>query len=153
MRPRGRASPTAPRRRRWKTRTRAAPPAPPAAPPAPSRRMPRAQSPGRRASRSGAPLRGVVRRRGVRAARRATRTSSAADPPACTTGTGRTAREDDTVARLHRGHIGTDFLDDARTLVTEQDRERHTPAAGLDDMDVGVAEAARLDPHLHLVRA
>ena len=65
----------------------------------------------------------------------------------------RAPRDDDAVAGCDTGDAFADLLDDARALVPEQDREAHAPAAGLDDVQVGVADAARLDPHLHLARA
>jgi hypothetical protein len=39
-----------------------------------------------------------------------------------------------------------DFLDDARAFVTEQDGQPMSPAAGLEEVQIGVADAARLDP-------
>ncbi len=43
-----------------------------------------------------------------------------------------------------------DGLDGARALVTEQDRQPVAPAVLLDDVQVSVADPARLDPHQHL---
>ena len=40
----------------------------------------------------------------------------------------------------------TDSLDHARALVAEQDGQRMSPPAGLDDVQVGMTDAARLDP-------
>src|SRR2546429_208237 len=61
-------------------------------------------------------------------------------------------RNDDTVAGRHRRHAAPDLLDRAGALVAEQDRKVHSPAVRLDDVHVRVAEPARLDAHLHLVR-
>ena len=41
-------------------------------------------------------------------------------------------------------------LDHARALVAEQDGQRMSPAAGLEEVQVGVANATRLDPDEHL---
>src|SRR5579864_320757 len=59
----------------------------------------------------------------------------------------------DAVARRDRRHLRADILDDARALVPEEDREVHPPPIRLDDVHVGVAETARLDPDDHLLRA
>jgi len=60
-------------------------------------------------------------------------------------------QRDDVVARLDETRATVaDALDDPGAFVTEQDRELHTPAAGLDDMQIGVAHTARLDTHLDL---
>ncbi len=46
-----------------------------------------------------------------------------------------------------------DGLDHPRALVAEQDGQRMSPAAGLDDVQVGVADAAGLDPDERLAGA
>ena len=65
---------------------------------------------------------------------------------------GRAPRDHDAVAGRERGHALADLLDDAGALVAEQDRERQSPAARLDDVQVAVADPAGLDAHLHLAR-
>src|SRR2546421_5144446 len=58
--------------------------------------------------------------------------------------------DDDAVTASDRRDSFADLFDDSRAFVPEQDRELHTPAAGLDDMQIGVAHTARLDTHLDL---
>ena len=55
------------------------------------------------------------------------------------------------VARLGQGHVASDRLDDAGALVAEDDRQRIGKLA-LDHLEVGVAKAARLVAHQHVVR-
>ena len=98
------------------------------------------QRPVRRAVR--ATLRAELGRAPPRVAAAARRARAARRPP----------RDDHAVAGRHRRHLGADLLDDAGALVTEEDREGHPPAVRLDDVNVRVAETARLDAHLHLAR-
>src|SRR5262249_39778481 len=57
-------------------------------------------------------------------------------------------REDDRVAFLHRRHAGADGVDDARALVTEDDRRRIRDRA-VDDAEIRVAEARGADRDAH----
>ena len=85
----------------------------------------------------------VVRREAVLRAPPATRPALAAHRPPV---------EDDEVARLDLGHVGSDRLDDAGGLVAQQERELVVDAA-LAVVQVGVAHAARLHRDDDLARA
>ena len=89
------------------------------------------------------PPRAQVVRAAARIAAQARRTGVAA---------GRAPRDHDAVAGCDRGHALADLLDDSGALVAEQDRERQSPAARLDHVQVAVADPAGLDAHLHLAR-
>jgi len=67
---------------------------------------------------------------------KAPRTSAARRAPA----------DDDVVAASNVHNPLADGLDHTRALMTEQDRQLMSPTAGLDDVQVGVADAARCDP-------
>ena len=56
------------------------------------------------------------------------------------------------VAGRDFAHCGADLLDDARSFVTEHDRQRHRIDLVAND-DIGVAHAGRDDPHQHFVGA
>ena len=58
----------------------------------------------------------------------------------------RAPADDDVVAGRDVHDPLADRLDHTRALVAEQDRQPMSPAAGLDDVQVGVADAARCDP-------
>ena len=92
----------------------------------------------------------------VHAALRAQIVRAATRIPALARATGISARrtpgDHDPIAGLDGRDTLADLFDDASALVAEQDREPHAPPVRLDDVQVGVADAARLDPHLHLVR-
>ena len=62
----------------------------------------------------------------------------------------RRRREHDAVARREPDHARADALDDARGLVPEHDRQRHRGVLGVDDAEVGVADAAVLHGDAHL---
>jgi hypothetical protein len=53
------------------------------------------------------------------------------------------------IAGIEPDHSGADLLDDAGPLVAEHDRQLGRVDA-LDDMEVGVADAARRHPYEHL---
>ena len=55
--------------------------------------------------------------------------------------------QDDAVARGDVLDARAHGLDRAGTLVSEQDGKRMTPAVLLDDVQIGVTDAARLDPN------
>ena len=61
----------------------------------------------------------------------------------------RIPRGDDVIARPHQRHRRADRLDDAGALVAEHDRQRIREAA-LDDLEVGVAQAAGAVSHQHV---
>ena len=54
------------------------------------------------------------------------------------------------VARFDQADVAADRFDDARALMTEDDRDRPGELA-LDDLQIGVAKAARLIAHQHVV--
>ena len=60
--------------------------------------------------------------------------------------------EDHEVPGRHRGHVGPDRLDHAGRLVAEEEREVVVDPP-LAVVEVGVADAARLDPHEGLTRS
>src|SRR5438046_9649058 len=57
--------------------------------------------------------------------------------------TGDAPRDHDPVIRPHGGHRASDVLDCAGAFVTEEDREGHTPAVHVLDVEIGVADTAR----------
>ncbi len=83
--------------------------------------------------------------------RRSATADVAAQAPA--TGTaGRAPAEHDAISRRERGDAAADLFDDARSFVAQQHRQTMRPA-GLDQVQVAVADAARLDPDEDLVFA
>ena len=83
------------------------------------------------------------------------RSSAAADvaPSAPTAGTARRAPpEHDAISRRERGDAGTDRFHYARSLVAEDDRQPVSPA-GLDDVEIAMADPTRLDPDEHFAFA
>src|SRR5581483_8008377 len=54
----------------------------------------------------------------------------------------RAPRDDDTVPWSNERHLRPHFLDDARALVAEQNRQLQPPPARLDHVDVRMAEPA-----------
>ena len=65
----------------------------------------------------------------------------------------RAPADDDVVAGRDPYDTFPDRLDHTRALVADQDRQRMSPTAGLDDVQVRVANAARRDPDDHLAGA
>ena len=65
----------------------------------------------------------------------------------------RAPRDHDPVALRDRRHAGPELLDDSRAFVAEEDGKPHPPAARLDHVQVGVAEAVRDDADANLVLA
>src|SRR5439155_6598818 len=65
--------------------------------------------------------------------------------------TGDAPRNDDPVIRPHGGHRASDVLDDPGAFVTEEDREGHTPAVRDLDVEIGVADTARIQADEDLV--
>jgi hypothetical protein len=83
------------------------------------------------------------------------RSSAAADisPSAPTARTARRAPpEHDAISRDKRGDAGTDGFHHTRSLVAEDDRQAVSPA-GLDDVEIAMADPARLDPDEHFAFA
>ena len=60
--------------------------------------------------------------------------------------------EQDAVADAEPVDVRADRLDRSGAFVAEQDRQRMPPAVLLDYMEIGVADAARLDAHRELSR-
>src|SRR5207248_8135993 len=56
--------------------------------------------------------------------------------------TGDAPRDHDPVIRPHGGHRASEVLDYAGAFVTEEDREGHTPAVHVLDVEIGVADTA-----------
>src|SRR5439155_14265690 len=73
----------------------------------------------------------------------------AAQAPAAGTAGGAPA-EHDAISRCERGDAATALFDDARSYVAEHHRQAMRPA-GLDQVQVAMADAARFDPDEHLV--
>jgi hypothetical protein len=65
----------------------------------------------------------------------------------------RAPAQDDPVAGSDVLDALADLLDHASALVAEQDGQLMSPAAGLEEVQVGVADAARLDPDERLAGA
>jgi len=63
----------------------------------------------------------------------------------------RAPTEDHPVTHLDSFHAGADLFHDARTLVAEQHGQTVRPA-GLGDVQIRMADAARLEPHQYLLR-
>ena len=83
------------------------------------------------------------------------RSSAPADvaPSAPAAGTaGRAPPEHDAIAGRERGDAGTDIFHHARSLVTEDDRQPMSPA-GLDEVEIAMADPARLDTDEHFAFA
>jgi hypothetical protein len=65
----------------------------------------------------------------------------------------RAPRDDDAIARRDGRHARPELLDEPRAFVPEEDGKPHSPAARLDHVQVGVAEAVRDDAHANFVLA
>src|SRR5204863_9531705 len=65
----------------------------------------------------------------------------------------RSPRDDDSVPGSNERDVAPHLLDDARALVSEQDREPRSPALRFDDVEVRVAEPAGKDADEHLAGA
>jgi hypothetical protein len=80
----------------------------------------------------------------ARPGRRATEMSRSAPAPRAVAAR-RAPAHDHAVADADVAHAFADRLDHPRTFVAEHDRRHLPPAAGTDDVEVGVADAARFD--------